>query len=100
MDLWNNNVEINFFKKGLSDFASADKLFYKDKDGNYLAYWPKKYKGKKSTNQSRNSLIGNYTEKWSRDLIAEVVEPQGLYAIQGAVCDELALPNYSIFKEN
>ena len=60
-----------------------------------MAYWPKNYKGKKSTLQSRNSLIGNYTEKWTTDLIKDLVEDSGLYAVQGVQCNEIGLNRWS-----
>lgn len=31
MNLWNNDVEIEFFKESLKKFASKEKLFYKFK---------------------------------------------------------------------
>ncbi len=40
MMLWNNDVEIKFFKEALENFASPEKLFYNLKDG-YYAYVPK-----------------------------------------------------------
>ena len=61
----------------------------------YLAYWPKGYRGKKSTLQSRNSLIGKFTEKWTTDLLRGVVKNTGLYAVQGAKCKELSLTDMS-----
>src|SRR3972149_2290921 len=61
----------------------------------YLAYWPKNYDGKKSTLQSRNALIGNFTEKWTTDLIQEIVKDKGLFAVQGAICEEIALTSMS-----
>ena len=76
-------------------FASPEQLFYVTDDNRYLAYWPKGYNGKKSTLQSRNSLIGNFTEKWTTGLLQEVVKEMGLFAIQGAICDEIALTNMS-----
>ncbi len=59
--LWNKNQEINFFTEA-REFASPEQLFYQSDDGHYYAYWPKSYKGKKTTLQRRNALIGNYTE--------------------------------------
>jgi len=91
LDLWNENTEKLFFKEA-SKFASPEQLFYKTDDGKFLAYWPKKYKGKKTTLQSRNALIGSFTEKWTRDLITECIRDHNYYAIQGAICKELALP--------
>lgn len=91
MDLWSENTEMLFFQEA-SKFASPEQLFYKTDDGKYVAYWPKGYKGKKTTLQSRNALIGNYTEKWTRDLISESVKELGYFSIQGAICESLALP--------
>nr|CBX30443.1 hypothetical protein N47_Q17660 [uncultured Desulfobacterium sp.] len=39
--------------------------------------------------------MGNFTEKWTTDLIQEVVKDKGLFAVQGAICDEIALTNMS-----
>ncbi|ODS42332.1 MAG: hypothetical protein MSIBF_03115 [Candidatus Altiarchaeales archaeon IMC4] len=92
--LWVKKQEIDFFNQARG-FASPEQLFYKDNIGRYLAYWPKGYKGIKTTLQSRNSLIGNFTEKWTTNLIQEVVKEKGLYAVQDAICDEIALTNMS-----
>jgi len=92
--LWNKDTEILFFKNA-EDFAIPEQLFYTTADERLLAYWIKGYKGKKTTLQSRNSLIGNYTEKWATDLIQQTVADKGLYAIQGAICEEIGLPNRS-----
>ena len=94
MELWNKNVEKRFFTKSL-EYATPEQLFYITNENKYLAYWPKNYLGKKSTLQSRNSLIGNFTEKWTTDLIQRIVEDEGLFAVQGAKCSEIALPNNS-----
>lgn len=93
-DLWIKDTETRFFAESRS-FATPEQLFYVTDDQRYLSYWPKGYKGKKSTLQSRNSLIGNFTEKWTTDLIQKVVNDKGLYAVQGAVCDEIALSKRS-----
>jgi hypothetical protein len=92
--LWDKKTEILFFKDA-ANFATSEQLFYSTDDGRLLAYWPKKYEGKKTTIQARNALIGNYTEKWTTDLVQHAVEDKGLYAIQGAVCDEIGLPKSS-----
>ncbi len=94
MELWNKEVEKRFFSESFK-FASPEQLFYVTDDNRYVAYWPKEYRSKKSTLQSRNSLIGNFTEKWTTDLIQKIVSDQGLYAVQGAICDEIALTNMS-----
>lgn len=92
--LWNKEVEQRFFKES-TQFATREQLFYVTDNGKYLSYWPKGYDGKKSTLQSRNALIGSFTEKWTTDLIQEVVKDKGLFAVQGAICDEIALSNMS-----
>ena len=66
--LWNRDEERAFFGKTL-EIATPEQLFYLTDDGRFLAYWPKKYKGKKTTLQSRNAFIGSYTEKWVKDII-------------------------------
>ena len=83
MRLWSRNQEKIFFEKS-RNFASYDQLFYRTNDERYVAYWPKGYDGPKSTIQARNSLIGNYTEKWVSDLIKHVLEDKNLYVVQQA----------------
>lgn len=92
--LWNKEVEQRFFSEA-QKFATTEQLFYVSDAGKYLAYWPKSYDGKKSTLQSRNALIGNFTEKWTTDLIHGIVKDKGLFAVQGAICNEIALSNQS-----
>lgn len=92
--LWNKEVEQRFFSEA-QKFATSEQLFYVSDAGKYLAYWPKSYDGKKSTLQSRNALIGNFTEKWTTDLIHGIVKDKGLFAVQGAICNEIALSNQS-----
>ena len=93
-ELWSKDVERSFFTES-GKLATPEQLFYLTDENRYLSYWPKAYNGKKSTLQSRNSLIGNFTERWTTDLIQEVVEDMGLFAVQGAICDEVALTNMS-----
>lgn len=83
MRLWGRNQEKIFFEKS-RNFASYDQMFYRTNDERYVAYWPKGYDGPKSTLQARNSLIGNYTEKWVSDLIRYVLEDKNLYVVQQA----------------
>ncbi|MBI5193361.1 MAG: hypothetical protein HZA08_07985 [Nitrospirae bacterium] len=92
--LWGKEVEQQFFNEAAC-FATPEQLFYFTDSGAHLAYWPKGYEGTKSTLQSRNSLIGNFTEKWTTDLIHEVVKDKGLFAVQGAICNDIALSNMS-----
>ncbi len=90
-NLWNQDVEISFFEKAVRGFASPEQLFYLTDDNRFVAYWPKNYKGKKSTLQSRNSLIGKFTETWITELIQNCVMGKDLFAVQGAICEEIGL---------
>lgn len=94
-ELWNKNSEIQFFTKSVENFATVDQLFYHTNRGEYFAYWPKGYKGKKSTLQSRNSLIGNFTERWCYNLIEHLVKPKGYKCVQSIVCPEIGLTKNS-----
>ncbi|MEW5766264.1 MAG: hypothetical protein AB1797_01385 [bacterium] len=89
-DLWTKEKEIEFFQN-CAKFATPEQLFYLGDDSRYYAYWPKTYKGKKTTLQSRNALIGNFTEKYSVDLLQGFASSKGLYAVQGAICNEISL---------
>jgi hypothetical protein len=91
---WSIEAEREFFLKSM-EFASPGQLFYLTDSKVYLAYWPKRYKGEKSTLQSRNSLIGKFTEKWVTDLIQEAIKGKKLFAVQGAICNELGLSRRS-----
>jgi len=92
--LWNQNQEKDFFTKSLL-FAEPEQLFYITTNGKYLAYWPKDYDGAKTTLQSRNSLIGSYTEKWATDLFSETAKTVGGYSVQGVIAEEIGLTNQS-----
>ncbi len=92
--LWGKNQEIDFFSKALG-LTTPEQLFYSTTDGKQLAYWPKGYGGEKTTLQSRNAFIGNYTEKWTANLFNEIAQAIGGYPVHKAVCEEIALPNNS-----
>lgn len=82
MKLWNKSQEKLFFMNS-KNIASPEQLFYRTDDGRYLAYWPKRYKGRKTTLQARNSLIGNFTEKWVSDLFNALIDDD-LFVVQQA----------------
>lgn len=94
MTLWNNDSEIHFFIEALKNFASPEQLFYNLRDG-YFAYIPKGYDAEGQTLQSRNALIGQFTEKWCRTLFEPIAKKFGLYAVNSVVCDELGLSRQS-----
>ena len=93
-NLWTKDIEVDFFNKSL-EIAPPEKLFYTTKDNKYYAYWPKKYKGKKTTLQSRNAFIGAYTEKWSQELLKNMAKELNAFIVRGVVCDEIELSNRS-----
>lgn len=94
MILWNNDTEIQFFKEALKNFASPEQIFYNLKDG-YFAYVPKSSDAKGQTLQSRNSLIGQFTEKWCKTLFEPIAKKFGLYAVNSVICEEIGLSRQS-----
>ena len=99
-DLWTPEVEKEFFKNEINKSTPLNKLFYQTDDGRYLAYWPKGYEGDTSsikgrTIQSRNPLIGKFTESWTENLLENCVTEENLYAIKDATCSELGLTSRS-----
>ncbi|SLM28354.1 conserved hypothetical protein [Desulfamplus magnetovallimortis] len=93
-ELWTKDKEFEFFEIS-SNLVTIQQLFYYGEDFRYYAYWPKSYKGGKSTLQSRNALIGNFTEKFVVDLLQDFAKSRNLYAIQGAICDQIGLTSKS-----
>ena len=94
MNLWNNDTEIQFFKEALKNFASPEQLFYNLQDG-YFAYVPKGSDAEGQTLQSRNSLIGQFTEKWCKTLFEPLAHELGLYAVNSVICEEIGLSRQS-----
>lgn len=89
--MWNINDEIAFFENALNgSFANVKDLFY-EFDGRFFAYAPRSIKRTVATLQSRNSLIGNYTELWCEKLFAPIARAFGLYAVRGITCRELGM---------
>ena len=94
MRLWNKNQEKLFFDKS-KNFATYEQLFYRTDDGRYVSYWPKGYSGTKSTLQARNSLIGNFTEKWVCDLLNHILQDEELFVIQQAQIPSIGITHRS-----
>lgn len=92
--MWNKEQEVIFFSNS-QKFCSVEQLFYLSDDNRYFAYWPKSYNGKKTTLQSRNALIGNFTEKFSLDLVKNFASQCNLFSVQGVVCEEIGLSPHS-----
>ncbi len=61
----------------------------------YFAYIPKNKSSKGQTLQSRNSLIGRYTEKWCKNFFQPIANSLGLFAVNSVVCPNLGLSNQS-----
>ena len=94
LNFWNIDTEKKFFTEAMKNFASPEQLFYKLTDG-YFAYVPKGKSAKGQTLQSRNSLIGQYTEKWCKDFFLPIAQSLGLFAVNSVVCPELGLSTTS-----
>jgi hypothetical protein len=94
MRLWNKNQEKLFFIKS-AEVAFPRQLFYRTDDGKYLAYWPKGYRGRKSTLQSRNSLIGNFTEDWVCDLFTSLIDDENFHVVKQARIPSLGITSKS-----
>jgi hypothetical protein len=92
--LWNKNQDKEFFIKSL-ELATPEQLFYITKDKKFFAYWPKNYKGAKTTLQSRNAFIGSYTEKWTTNLFSEIAANVGSFAVQNVISEEIGLSKLS-----
>lgn len=88
--LWDKDEEMRFFEKAL-EIATPEQLFYVTDDGRYLAYWPKNYKGRKTTLQSRNTFVGSYTEKWVTELVKPIAEKFDAYSVHKIVCEEIGI---------
>lgn len=94
MKLWDKEVEIHFFTETLKNFASPEQLFYNLQNG-YFAYVPKGSDAEGQTLQSRNALIGQFTEKWCKTLFEPIAKELGLFAVNSVVCNELGLSRQS-----
>ena len=94
MKFWNREIEKLFFIEAMKNFASVEQLFYRLED-RYFAYVPKGKSSKGQALQSRNSLIGQFTEKWCRDFFQPIAKSLDLFAVNKVVCPELGLSRQS-----
>lgn len=94
MYFWNKDVEKTFFSEAMKNFASPEQLFY-NIEGEFFAYFPKGKDAKGQVLNSRNSLIGQFTEKWTKDFFKPIAEKLGLFAVNSVVCPELGLTTLS-----
>jgi len=94
MTLWNKNQELLFFEK-YKNANNPEQLFNRTDDGRYVAYWPKLYKGKRTTLQSRNSLIGEYSENWILNLFSNLIDDKNLFVIKHAQIPAIGISSKS-----
>ena len=94
MKFWDKKYEKKFFIETLRNFASVEQLFYNLSDG-FFAYAPKNKNTEGQTLQSRNSLIGQFTEKWCRDFFEPIARKNGLFAVNSVVCPEIGLNSFT-----
>jgi hypothetical protein len=94
MDLWNIDTEKNFFINALRGFATHEKLFCTLKSGKFV-YVPKDCDAEGQTLQSRNALIGNFTETWAKKIFEPIAQKHHLFAINTVECPEIGLTKRS-----
>lgn len=94
MTFWNNETEIQFFTEALKSFASPEQLFYNMENGNF-AYVPKGLDADGLSLQSRNFLIRQFADKWSKTILEPIANSLDLYAVNSVVCDEIGLSRQS-----
>ncbi len=91
--MWSIQDEKNFFKDAIG-LSSIENLMV-HVGGHYYAFQPKNNNERVNTPQSRNSFIGSTTEKWCKQLFSSIAQQNGLYAVNGVVCDEIGLSRQS-----
>jgi hypothetical protein len=94
MDLWGIDTEKQFFTDALGHFATPEKLFYSLKSGHF-AYVPKNCEAEGQTLQSRNALIGSFTETWAKALFSPIARKFNLFAVNTVECPEIGLTKRS-----
>jgi len=94
MSLWTIDKEIEFFRASLHNFSTPEQLFY-FLQNEYFVYVPKGYSAEGQTINSRNSLIGQYTETWCKSIFDSIANNLNLYAVNGVICEELGLTSSS-----
>lgn len=91
---WGKATEIKFFKDALICGSIPEQLFYFIED-KFYAYAPKGKSTEGKTLQSRNTLIGKYTEDWAKDLLFPIAENLGLYCVKNVVCSSIGITHSS-----
>lgn len=91
---WSKETEIKFFKDALINGSIPEQLFYFIED-KFYAYAPKGKTTEGETLQSRNTLIGSYTEDWTKNLLSPIAENLGLHCVKNVVCSGIGLTHAS-----
>lgn len=92
--MWSIQDELDFFNDAIR-LTSIERLMVQV-DQAYYAFSPKSLRnGSANTPQARNSLIGQSTEKWCKDLFYEIARENDLYAVNGVVCEEIGISKSS-----
>jgi hypothetical protein len=94
MKLWDIDTEKQFFTDALGHFATPEKLFYNLKSGHF-AYVPKNCDAEGQTLQSRNALIGSFTETWAKTLFSPIARKFNLFAVNTVECPAIGLSKRS-----
>ena len=87
--MWSIECEKEFLRS-----YDYKKIFYFI-NNKYYAYIPKGLSSNGIVLNSRNSLIGNWTEKWVCNFLQNIAKKNNLYAVQGVICEELGLTKSS-----
>ncbi len=87
--MWDIKDEVDFFRSSMT-ITDIDRVMY-NINNDYYAFAPKGVSLANSTVQSRNSLLGTYTEKWCKTFISDIAEKLGLYPVNGVICPEIEL---------
>lgn len=91
--MWTVQDEVNFFNCAIN-LSSIENLMVNVR-GKYYAFQPKSDNEKVNTPQSRNGFIGSTTEKWCKELFAQIAKQNNLYAVNGVICEEIGLSRHS-----
>lgn len=92
-ELWDIKDELAFLNQ--AKFLTPLEKLTININGSHMVFTPSSYKGNVSTPQSRNALIGYYTELWCQNFFSEIAKANGLFAVSGVKCEELGLPQSS-----
>ncbi len=91
--MWTIDDEVRFFNDA-TQIAPIERLMV-NVHNKYYAFLPKDENVSVNTPQARNALIGANTEKWCKELFSSIARQNGLYAVNGVICNEIGLSSQS-----